>query len=501
MSEKGRKDLAANPRFWAWLCYELLNGTDGEPLRLQWFHVEMLKEMFTGGKLVINLPTDHSKSNIGCFVFPLLSLMANPNETHIICGANINDSKRRVHALQLEIETNKRLVALYPWIAKPEERTGIWSTIAMNVNGRTVNKPNPSVLAGAVGSSDIRGRRGKLIMDDIEGQKHKESATAREQLYDFVKLEAIRCFESPNESKRPLLCCLGTPFTVDSLYFKLEAEGWHCIRYAVLKPGIDAGARDGKSIQPRHLLWPEKVGKVRDARGSMDWKQFSIAYLMDPTGGDRTAMSFMQIVELMKQGLDQPRTAFFVSLDPAAGGNTRRSDYSGISVNEISWVKGDKLPKVRVHRAFKFTEGLFEQVHLCASLSAEYDCPVIYEDNAMQGGTYLNAFRHLHPETPLIRHHTTQGNKFDVDMGLTVLRTLLREQLMVCPEDQLESDGMRALITEIRDLGSIGANDHIACSVWFVIRHMYSKARIVMMPKMISGYKPIAWGFGGRRVG
>src|SRR5215472_7520850 len=194
---------------------------------LQEFHLEALQAMFEGGYLIVNWPTDHAKSTMGCFLFPLLSLMENPDETHIICGANINDSKRRVQALTREIETNKALVRDFPWIAKPEDKVGrVWATTQFNVAGRTLNKPNPSVLAAAVGSNDVKGRRGKLLMDDIEGEDARWSPLKRQQLYSWLALEAWRCFEDRHETTRPLLCLLGTPFDVDSIYFRMEAQEW-----------------------------------------------------------------------------------------------------------------------------------------------------------------------------------------------------------------------------------------------------------------------------------
>lgn len=488
MDDPERMALAADPKHWAWWCHTYLTGTDGHPLRLMWFHVEALRRMFAGGKLVINLPTDHMKSVISSFVFPMLSLAADPNESHIICGANLNDSKRRVQAIQRELETNKILLRDYPWLGKPEGRGQArhWSTTELTVTGRTINKPNPSVLASAVGSGDIRGRRGKLLLDDTEGDKQRWSQLARQQLYDFIKLEAIRCYESPNETSRPLLCALGTPFTVDSVYFKLEREGWDVIRYPVYN-------EDGT------LLWPEKAKKVNDARRSLNKAQFAIAYLMDPTGGDTSMLSEQQIRELMQEPKFDPEGwQTYISIDPAAGTGNRRADYCGICVCRIRWKQGNKLPEVEVLRAIKCTEGLWEQVHLCAALAAEYGAPVVYETNGQQGGTYATTFAHLHPEVSLIRHYTSAGNKFDTEMGLTVLRTLLRERCLLSTPDQLETEGLQTLITEIRDLGQ-GAHDHIACSLWFVVRHAYQGARMFSGPRVASTYGQAR--IGGLRFG
>src|SRR5262249_20210911 len=98
-----RKDLR-------YLIPKYFKGTDGKPYRLIDYHYEILDAMFEGGYLVVNVPTDHMKSSLGCFLFPILSLMEGANETHIVCGANINDSRRRVQAIARELETNKELI-------------------------------------------------------------------------------------------------------------------------------------------------------------------------------------------------------------------------------------------------------------------------------------------------------------------------------------------------------------------------------------------------------
>jgi len=466
------------------ICKEYFN------FDLQWFHLEVLDHMFRGGRKVVNLPTDHGKSTVSCFLFPILSLMMDPNETHIICGVNINDSKRRVQAIQRELETNAPLIRDYPWIAKPKEKNArSWSATQLNVVGKVVNKPNPSVLAAAIGSGDLRGRRGKLIMDDVEGEDARWSPMKRQQLYDFVKLEAIRCYEDVRESPRPLLIALGTPFDVDSIYFKLESEEWETVRYPVYLSEEKITHATGSEQTKYTYLWPAKEAKVDYMRRTLTRQQFAVGFMMDPTGGDSSVMSFKQLADMAVNAdvkADQYRT--FISLDPSSGSTNRRADYTGISVCKISWASGDELPKLEVLEAHRFTQGLFEQVHFCAHLASEYHCPVVYEANSQQGGTYANAFMHLHPEVQLIRHYTTANTKFDEKMGLTVVKTLVRRSRLKVREAILETEGVQSLLTEVRDLGSSGAHDHIAASIWFVVRYAYEQVRYWNGPKLVNAY-------------
>ncbi len=454
---------------------------------LEEFHLEALHEMFLGGYLVINWPTDHAKSTMGCFLFPLLSLANDPDETHIICGANINDSKRRVQAISREIETNRAFINYFPWVGKPEDKTGrVWSTTQINVAGRTVNKPNPSVLAAAVGSSDVKGRRGKLMMDDIEGEEARWSPLKREQLYSWLKLEAWRCYEDKHETSRPLLCLMGTPFDVDSIYFRAESQEWRVLRRSCyLDGGLMPDEPKFNSVgepwggAPRKYLWPDKKEKVELARKRLRKLEFAVAYLMDPTGGDPSKLSSAQLTARTQESKDvTDYNVALVSIDPASGGTGHKVDYAGIAVIKLLWPDKEILPEVELQEAHSFSEGLFEQVHLCAALSAKYGYPVIYEGNSQQGGTYANAFKHLHPEVQLLRHYTSQVAKFDTQMGLTVVKRLVVERRLKVRPELLDTEGVVQLIQELRDLAPpFQRHNHIAAAIWFAVRYAYEQAR------------------------
>lgn len=474
------------------ICKEYFNWD------LEEFHLEALHEMFLGGYLVINWPTDHAKSTMGCFLFPMLSLMKDPDETHLICGANINDSKRRVQALTREIETNTALVRDFPWIAKPEEKAGrIWSVTQFNVVGRTVNKPNPSVLAVAVGSSDVKGRRGKLLMDDIEGEEAKWSPLKREQLYSWLKLEAWRCYEDKHESTRPLLCLMGTPFDVDSIYFRAESQDWRVLRRACYTDGglnpdeqqYDAAGQPWNN-PPRKYLWPAKAQKVEQARRRLRRIEFSVAYLMDPTGGDPSKVSAAELMKATQEAkFEHDIHIGLVSLDPASGGQGQRADYAGIAVVKIHWEAQQHLPDVEIQECYSFSQGLFEQVHLAAALSVQYGYPVIYESNSQQGNVYRDTFAHLHPETQLLRHHTTRQNKFDDKMGLTVVKRLVIDRRLRVPPERLEDEGVVQLVQELRDLAPpFHLHNHIAAAIWFAVRHAYEQVRYGRVGEIRSTY-------------
>lgn len=488
------------------------------------FHVEVLRLMFEGGKLVINLPTDHAKSMLSSYWFPILSLMNDPNESHIICGANLQDSTRRVAMVRSALEpggfvgpgvSNEDLLRDFPWIAKPNKKDIQWSSSELSVVGRETNKPNPSIRAVAAGSADIRGRRGKLIMDDLEGAKHRKSPSEREKLYDFIKLEAIRCFEDSHESSRPLICALGTPFDSQSIYFKLQSQGWGVRRWPYKK-------EDGS------YLWPAKHDKIREFRKSMTKQEFSIAFEMDPSGGDESALSLQQIEQMAADGIgpqdgsempicqacggsgkvmswDRGRLMWMrcsecegrsvvvspvvlVVLDPASGSKTKRADYAGLAVERIMWVYGEDLPRVEVLEAHKFTLGIYEQVSAASNLSKRYECDVVYEANGQQGNNYASVKRKMLesgeiPESTWHRFYTTSQNKnWDVKLDPTIMRSLLVSKRLMIPASRHADEGVQALFTEIMDYGS-GGHDHILMALWMGIRWAYEHKNMDKMRK------------------
>lgn len=479
--------------------------------------VELLQKMFEGGTRLAMWSTDHCKSLASSYFFPLLSLMENPDESHIVAGANFNDSKRRIQMVQRTLEgsteLDRKLLHDFPWLKPPAKQSEggrggtAWSRTELTVSGRSSNRPNPSLYACAVGSNDIRGRRGKLIMDDIEGIDVRHSVEKRESLYDFAKFEAIRCWEAANESSRPLLIALGTPMDNDSLYFKLERENWEAMRLPaytvdweiVAKYHVDAmdGSKDawkkaGARIPAKYFSWPLKRMKILENDPYFGKKmrkdQFSLAYLLDPSAGDPSRLSLEEIERLMRSAEFAEATDWktFVSIDPASGSRSRFADYCGISVVKLRWPRDHKLPEVQLLEAHKFERGIIEQVLFSSDLADRYNCDVMYESNAQQKMNYRDTFTFHRPKTRLVEFFTKSENKQDTEMGLTVVRTLVRGGRLKVPESQLESEGVQSFMREVRDLGGKG-HDHISCSIWFPIRWLYEQVRVFGGPQLVVG--------------
>jgi hypothetical protein len=302
-----------------------------------------------------------------------------------------------------------------------------------------------------------------------------------------------------------LQAALGTPFDPDSLYLKLESEDWRVMRvpaytvewkhvaeyaYAFGATTETPWIERAKNVPDKYLTWPRQRFKVLEADPNFGKKrtraQFSLTHLLDPTEGKPGRLSLKQLEDLIKDSPQQGGTvapsatefATFVTLDPASGVNTRFADYAGIAVVKIRWPRSEKLPEVQVIEAYKFEQGVVEQVDFIADLCAKYQCPLIYEANSQQRGTYTNAFGHYQPAVKLIPVWTTEGNKFDTEMGLTVIKTLITTERLKVPLSQIDSEGIQSMLSEVRELGgATDRHDHICCAVWFVCKWLYEQVR------------------------
>jgi intein/homing endonuclease len=249
------------------------------------------------------------------------------------------------------------------------------------------------------------------------------------------------------------------------------------------------------------LIWPLQGPRIDELRQAWkeDTRQWQIAMELNPKGDNPFALTLKEIQDHSQAaGLNPVKEAVagFVTLDPASGSKNARADYAGIAVMEIRWPPSEMLPFVKVTQAYRYTDEAFPQVLYAADLSRQCGYPVVVEMNAMQR-VYKGLFQRLAPDVKVIPFYTTEANKFDKRMGLSVLKTLARsDRLAIC-----DSEGGQTLMREIRDLGT-GAHDHLAMAVWFPISFVYqwhrrqARRKQVVSTSPARGYQPLV----GRRT-
>lgn len=471
---------------------------------------------------VMLVPTDHGKSITATEVFPILSLMEDPNAAHIICSPNLSEARQLTARIASHLDGSDPqfadLLHDYPWVGRPERER--WAMSDFNVAGRSDRQNrNPSIHATGAGANDIKSRRAKFIGDDLEGED-SQLASSRDKLYRWASLAAVRCVEDPGQFPRPLHAYVGTPFDVDSFYFRLELENFQVLRLPFRYPALP-GQRVGE------MIWPQRKRKVEALKRRLTPRAFRLQMYLDPTGGDSTALTFDQLRELAEDNPLEPSNRpqpdpewHLIFCDPAAGSKKRGVDYAGIGVCDIRWPVDDDLPHVTVREPRVFKEGVIEQVDLLADLCRKLGYHVIVETNGSQARTYWDLMAHHHPDVvgKMIGHHTNPLNRGDKLMGLTVVKTLLMQKRLTVigrPSPELDDDDedlefsagdtvdpdVRQFLNEVRDLQDPNAHNHISAGVWFCIWHAYAQRRTSQFQVVNRVRSRGGFGFGGRAYG
>lgn len=439
------------------------------------FHKEGLWSAFEGGLLDVMWPTLHGKTTIFNLLFPIASLANNPDGAHILMGSNLDDSKSNLALIQQHLENNEALVEDYPWLA-PAKGHATWNTRTVNVVGRSsMSNRNPSVYALGPGISNLKGLRGMVVADDLEGERERNSPVAAERLYQWVTMMALRMVEDVSDNPRRLFVNAGTPFFPDSLHFRLaKYHGFKMLRVPFRHP-------DGR------LVWPAKRALVRELWHRWDdgGPIFKIAMELDPTGGREDMMSLDQLIELGRQRTVDPAAETwlkFICLDPASGSSGQRADYAGLSLNRLTWRVDEKWPRVETGAAWRVHGGIMDQLRLCNALKERHpDARIVIEGNATQEANYTHLihefFPHLLKFVDFVYTTEQKKNGFDDKLGIEAMIHMLREHYWTISTAEGErglSEGKRTLFNEIKDFGRV-KDDHILMSVWFCVRWAFER--------------------------
>jgi hypothetical protein len=475
------------------------------------FHKVLLSGLFQGGLREYLLPTEHAKTTYGAIVFPLASLVVSGGDArHIVGATNLREASQRVKQVKTVIELNSNgIVDDFPWLRRWKGKPWTVNEIWVEGASTSISNINASVTAIGRGARDIKGRRAKTVFDDLEGMNEALTQAERDRLWNWLTLEALRCLEDPEFFERPLVALLGTPYSVDSLYFRAQRAGFKVFRQPFRYANGD-------------LIWPEKRAKIAVLKRALSTTPgaFEIAMKLDPKAADPDAMSYDEI----RQKSQAEATRFdetvghfrYNVLDPASGSSNKRVDYAGIAHVKIRWPRASQrmegesledveLPWVEVYEPRAYKHGVISQVKLMQQIQHRFGGPIIFETNGPQATTYRRLFEAFANEVALIGFYTGT-NKWDGRMGILVVREIAKAGRLKIfprehPEEELEEDqdlaveatdlledqavvggdihdaGVRALLYEIRDLDDPKAHNHIVHGIWFAVRHSWEQRR------------------------
>jgi hypothetical protein len=449
--------------------------------RLEWFQLEDVYKLLSGGIYSVMYPTDFGKSTI-IEIVVVLGTILDPNRRSIVVKINESAAAETSSELARKLEHAGKVLglpAIKPMISfrnhEPFGVTkGFWCWGADH-SGRNTNK---SVHVYALGSRDLQGKRGPTLVDDVETQEEANSLAMRLQLEK--RLSAVmRTLEDKPDA---LWAILGTPYHETSIHFdfvtKLRGLG---VRYEeIRREPIQA---DGSP------LWARREAKREIHRRTMSKTEYAAAYELRPVSSRRLKPEEIEALKILDWPIPKNEQAFrtwlynrlmaerpvnrdpemwerevlvkltklelYVGWDPATTGDWANSVVA--ILGRHTYVLRSQLSVGDVWEQSIRVKGLYE---LFPSSS------VIIEKNAQQKA-FKDVFEKACPQAPVFGHGT-YSNKESEAIGIPAFMAQIREGYLHIPWGDRESSEYEFsdLITELEQYGPT-AHPHIIPSMWF----------------------------------
>jgi predicted phage terminase large subunit-like protein len=291
-------------------------------------------------------PRGHAKSTCAAFAYPLWCICQQQRRNIVVVTHESELARQFVRDIRTELESNERILAKYGDLCRAEEgeegtkgrnpnrrRRGRWSDVQFTtVTGITVQAKG----AGAA----FRGLRvgphrpDLIICDDLEKDKHIESAAMRRKLENWLRRVVM-----PALSPDGKLLVLGSLLHYDSLLANLrDRQRFPRWDYAVYRALEAEPGPDGQ--YQRVALWParwpvERLDEERERIGSVAFEQ---EYQANPIDETRRAFCPEWLQRYEPQELVPERLVNVMAVDPATGSSG--GDYFALWVGSVDSESG-----------------------------------------------------------------------------------------------------------------------------------------------------------------
>lgn len=138
-------------------------------------------EADTSRKLIV-LPRGSLKSSIACVAYPIWLLLKNPNERICIDSEVYENSSKFLREIRVLLE-KPILKALYGSFRGP-----VWTDSELQINQRTIPKPQASITAMGVTTSRVGQHYSTVICDDLNSDKNSFTIEQREKVINHYKM-------------------------------------------------------------------------------------------------------------------------------------------------------------------------------------------------------------------------------------------------------------------------------------------------------------------------
>jgi len=345
------------------------------------FHKEIYDLLRVEQLLAVSAPRGFAKSTVCSKIYPVWAACFRQYGDISIISASEDFVVREIMTpIRAEFETNKRLIKLFG-----AQKTDQWSASYFKLK-------NGIAFEGVGVNGQLRGgRRGVVILDDVESNESVLSEDQRSKLRDKVNKEII-----PKLLPESICVIIGTiihPLCYLKDILTNQDNGWAKREYRAYK---DAKSTDVRRMKAGNELWAEmwdhdKLQKRKAAIGST---AFASEYLNDPISDNTSPIN----QENIRHWTELPSEfGVYITLDPAYTEN-EKSDYK-VAVAIAVDSKGNRylLEYIRTHLPLgEYMEGCInlyvKYKHKCIKVGApggrESDFYRSFEERARKRGVF-----------------------------------------------------------------------------------------------------------------
>lgn len=324
------------------------------------FHKDIYDLVRTEQLLAISAPRGFAKSTVCSKIYPIWAACFRQYGDISIISASEDFVVREIMSpIRNEFETNKRLIKLFG-----EQKTDQWSASYFKLK-------NGIAIEGLGVNGQLRGgRRGVVILDDIESNESVLSEDQRTKLRDKVNKEII-----PKLLPESICVIIGTiihPLCYLKEILTNKENGWVKREYRAYK---DAMAKDTRRMHAGNELWAdmwshERLQKRKAAIGST---AFASEYLNDPISDGSSPIKYEDI----RYWTELPNEySVYISLDPAYTENEKSDWKVGAAIGVDN--KGNRylLEYIRTHNQLgEYIEGCLNLYVRYKNKCVKFGCP------------------------------------------------------------------------------------------------------------------------------
>lgn len=274
------------------------------------FHKDIYALLRTEPLLAISAPRGYSKSTVCSKIYPIWAALFKQYGDISIVSASEDFVVREIMTnIRAEFENNKKIQSLFG-----PQKTDQWSASYFKLK-------NGIAFEGVGVNGQLRGgRRGVIILDDVESNESVLSEEQRSKLRDKVNKEII-----PKLLPESICCIVGTiihPLCYLKEVLNNKDNGWTKREYRAYH---DAKATDTRKMRQGNELWPEMWSheKLQKRKAAIGSTAFASEYLNDPISDNSSPIKeeYIRFWEELPQ-----EYSVYIVLDPAYTEN-EKSDF------------------------------------------------------------------------------------------------------------------------------------------------------------------------------